>query len=69
MVLLKVVTAMLVALISVARFQTSMFQNYQLPLCVHVQKTHPLSVIGWKTVHVDFEWLVVTFIFEYDLRA
>ena len=31
--------------------------------------THPLSVIGWNTIYFGFEWLVVAFVFEYDLGA
>ena len=31
--------------------------------------THPLSVIGWNTIYCGFEWLVVPFVFVYDLGA
>ena len=30
---------------------------------------HPLSVIGWNTIYFVFEWLVVPFVFVYDLGA
>jgi hypothetical protein len=33
------------------------------------QSIHPLSLIGWNTIYLGFEWSVVPFIFGYDLGA
>ena len=31
--------------------------------------THPWALIGWNTIYLGFEWLVVLFVFVYDLGA
>ena len=50
------------------KFEVSSCKNYR-ERSPKPHNSHPLTVIGWNTVYLDFEWLVVRLAFVYDLGA
>jgi hypothetical protein len=38
-------------------------------IAAQIPTTPTMLVMGWKTIYFGFEWLVVPFVFVYDLGA
>ena len=45
----------------------SLFQASSKNYHERIAEPHPLSVIGWNTIYFGFEWLVVPYVFGYNL--